>query len=220
MVKINNLMRTDDGLYTCIATNKVGESRKIGHLTTEFKPNFDHYKDNIPVWTWGNKVGNLSCLAVSVPNATITWKWNGKNIPRFENDTNFQQIGSGPLSNLIVNPNGNRQYYSRYRCIAKNLLGENEHYIELKEATIPGSVRQPQVDTSTATTIRFTLLGPELHIYENLPITAIVVQYMKYNDGYNWIDAMTKTWPKSMHFYPNYVYSKSEITVKQLFKVA
>jgi neurocan core protein len=71
------------------------------HLTVEFKPSFA----NTPMreaWSWQNNPVNITCLAESIPNATITWhrgdiELNGRYI-----DNNIRKFGEGPLSTLQV----------------------------------------------------------------------------------------------------------------------
>lgn len=50
-----------------------GEARKNGHLTVQFRPSFEHMS-NIPIWSWNSQPVNISCVAESIPNATIKWK--------------------------------------------------------------------------------------------------------------------------------------------------
>lgn len=52
--------------------NTAGQARKNGHLTVQFPPSFDHMPD-VPIWSWNGQPVNLSCIAESIPNATIKW---------------------------------------------------------------------------------------------------------------------------------------------------
>lgn len=52
---IENLNRTDDGLYECIAENDIGVAFSNGHITVEFPPSFDLIKDYPPVYTWADR---------------------------------------------------------------------------------------------------------------------------------------------------------------------
>lgn len=49
-----------------------GQARKNGHLTVQFPPSFEHMPD-VPIWSWNAQPVNLSCIAESIPNATIKW---------------------------------------------------------------------------------------------------------------------------------------------------
>ncbi|XP_054257112.1 fasciclin-2-like isoform X1 [Macrosteles quadrilineatus] len=182
---IDELTRPDDGLYTCIARNKGGESRKNGHLTVEFPPNFD----NTPIkeaWSWNRLPVNLTCLAESIPNATITWKLNERDIER---DPNFKKFGNGPWSSLLVTP-VDLKYYGVYKCTARNVHGEVWHTIKLTEATAPGQILQAILDVITATTITFSFKGPSSN--GGRPIKAFQVQYK--GEYQQWTEARNKTW--------------------------
>lgn len=71
------------------------------HLTVEFKPSFA----NTPMqeaWSWDNNPVNITCLAESIPNATITWRMNSIEINEKYTDINIRKFGEGPLSSLQV----------------------------------------------------------------------------------------------------------------------
>lgn len=68
---ITNLRRSDDGLYQCVARNKGDSAFETGHIAVEYPLNFDHIKDLPPVFSWEERVANLSCMAMGIPNATI-----------------------------------------------------------------------------------------------------------------------------------------------------
>jgi neurocan core protein len=71
------------------------------HLTVEFMPSFA----NTPMqeaWSWDNNPVNITCLAESIPNATISWRINSLEINERYNDINIRKFGEGPLSSLQV----------------------------------------------------------------------------------------------------------------------
>ena len=78
---------------------KGGISRKNGHLTVEYPPTFENTTTTKEAWSWDRKPVNLTCIAAGIPNATISWKLNEKDIDR---DPSFIKIGNGPQSTLIV----------------------------------------------------------------------------------------------------------------------
>ncbi|KAG8268649.1 axonal fasciculation [Homalodisca vitripennis] len=182
---INPLMKSDDGLYTCIARNKGGEARKNGHLTVEYSPSFA----NTPIkeaWSWNKNPVNLTCLAESIPNATITWKLNERDIQK---DPNFKIQGNGPISSLLVTPIDSR-FYGTYKCIARNVHGEVFHLISLSEAHVPTEVLQAVLDVITATTITFSFKGPSST--GGRPLKAYQVEYK--DEIKQWKEAKNKTW--------------------------
>lgn len=190
ILNIRDLRRSDDGLYECIAENKVNVAVHKGHITVEFKPTFEKVKDYPPVWIWDNKVGNLSCIAESIPNATITWKFGGTELKNGTSNI-FTIYGKGPVSNLIITPFSEKRFYGKYECIATNKLGDTTHWIELKLAFKPEPVQQTSIDFLTATTVKFFIVGPQnLH---GLPVRAFVVFYLPARE-INWQYARNHTW--------------------------
>lgn len=63
VLRFEKIRRTDDGLYECVARNKGDSAYKVGHITVEYAPNFDHMRGLPPVYTWAEQRANLSCLA-------------------------------------------------------------------------------------------------------------------------------------------------------------
>lgn len=169
------LNRTDDGLYHCIATNLAGEAYQIGHVTVQFPPTFEKTKDLPPVYTWGERPGNLTCIPEAIPNATITWKFQDREIDNNTNPAVFQIVGRAQQSNLIVRPGDQRQYFTRYECIARNFLGEAKLHIELQKAEVPRQVQQVTIQSVTATTVKFGIVAPQN--LRGLPLRSFVVQY-------------------------------------------
>nr|CAH0111202.1 unnamed protein product [Daphnia galeata] len=167
---IRDLMRSDDGLYACIAKNNGGNYTKNGHITVEFPPSFA-LSPMSEAWSWDNHLVNLTCRAESIPNATISWFLNGRNL---ENDYNIRMNAFNGESTITVTPI-DLSYYGTYRCLATNIHGKDEKAIELREARAPGPLLQTKFETITATTITFNFIGPVDN--GGLPITAFAVQY-------------------------------------------
>jgi len=185
-LSLNNALTDNDGLYECVAKNKGGIAYKNGHLTVEFPPSFRNMP-NKTVWSWEQRPVNLTCIAESIPNATIRWTFHGHD-KLDETDMSLMQIGNGPISILRVIPQ-DRRYYTNYKCIAANTHGTREHLIELREATRPGSLLSVKMAEITATTIRFDLTPP---MHPDLPVSTISVQYKE--DFQDWMHSKNKTW--------------------------
>ncbi|XP_050599265.1 fasciclin-2 isoform X3 [Bombus affinis] len=183
---INKSLRSNDGLYECIAENAGGEARRNGHLTVEFPPSFASM-ENTSFWSWEQRPVNISCIAESIPNATIRWTMYGDQ--KIDNDSMIKQLGNGPLSTLMIVPLDKR-YYTTYKCIASNKHGTRERNIELREATKPAEVLQAKMSEITATTIKFDLVLPSAN--PELLAKTITVQYKE--DGQTWMMAKNKTW--------------------------
>ncbi|XP_076639509.1 neural cell adhesion molecule fasciclin 2 isoform X2 [Colletes latitarsis] len=183
---IQEALRSDDGLYECISKNAGGEARRNGHLTVEFPPSFASMP-NKTFFSWEEKPTNISCIAESIPNATIHWTMHGDQ--KIDNDPMIKQLGNGPLSTLTIVPR-ERRYYTTYKCIATNIHGKRERNIELREGFRPKEVAQAKMVEITATTIRFDLTPPPTD--PELPVRTIAVQYKL--DRQTWTEAKNKTW--------------------------
>lgn len=186
---ISKTIRSDDGLYQCVARNKGDAAFEAGHITVEYPPNFDHMKELPPVFSWEERPANLSCMAMGIPNATIEWRWNERLVREMQ-DKFLQIIEEGARSDLIVVP-VDRRYYSAYKCIAVNRLGRAEHMMELREAHLPPPVAQAKPIVVTATTITFEIIGPPIDL--GMPIKAYTGQYKEERNP-DWSYAINRTW--------------------------
>lgn len=184
ILTIHEALTSNDGLYECVAKNAGGATYMNGHLTVEFPPSFRNML-NKTIWSWDQKPVNLTCIAESIPNATIRWTVNDRSI---ENEALLEKIGNGPISTLRVVPL-DRRYYTNYKCIAANPHGTREHIIELREASKPVEILSAKMIELTATTIRFDLVPPT---HPDLPVETISVQYKQ--DKEIWQNSLNKTW--------------------------
>lgn len=173
-------------MYECIAENKGGKAWKNGHITVQFPPSFESMS-NRTIYSWDNKPVNLTCIAESIPNATIFWTFFGDR--RVDNDPQIQIFGNGPISSLYIRPI-DRRYYTQYRCNAFNTLGERSHLIDLREAPKPAEILQATLTEVTATTMTFNIVPPVAE--PDLPIRTISVQYKKQDTP--WTVALNRTW--------------------------
>ncbi|CAL8091779.1 unnamed protein product [Orchesella dallaii] len=189
-IRISDVLRTDDGLYNCIASNQRTKTELLGHITVEYPPTFA----NTPMkeaWSWNGHPANVTCLAEGIPNATISWFIEGSpERPVDGNMANIKQIGLQSLSSLEVQPI-DRSLYGFYKCVATNKLGTAEHRVQLKEAREPGPVLEAILTTKTATTITYKIVGPVND--GGLPVKSFVAQYRE--DRASWDEHKLKSWP-------------------------
>ncbi|CAG7729553.1 unnamed protein product [Allacma fusca] len=196
-LKIDNLLRTDDGLYNCIASNTKIKTELLGHLTVEFPPSFA----NTPMkesWSWDGRPANMTCFAEAIPNATISWIFmsNPETLIQ-ESLPDYQIYGTQSASSLQVYPR-NRDRYGFYQCVATNKLGTASHRIQLKEARKPGTILQVISYEKTATSVAFKIVGPVDD--GGLPILRFVAQY-KEGNSYPWNEAKTVQWPVDLQIF-------------------
>lgn len=188
-LRIHKVDKTDDGLYDCIARNPGDVAYKVGHITVEYSPNFNHMKTLPPVYTWEQRPANLSCFAQAIPNATIEWRWSDRRVADLY-DINMRIEDHGARSDLIIIPREPR-YYTSYKCVATNRLGRAEHIMELREARIPEAIGQARPRSVSATSMTFDIIPPAVE--KGLPITAVSVQY-KEEINPDWNNALNRTW--------------------------
>lgn len=134
---------------------------------------------------------NLTCIAESIPNATIKWRLGDIEIPH--DHPNMKIHGYGPVSSLIVTPYNEKRFFTRYECVASNKIGQNSHWIELKHAEVPRPVQQVKPESITATTIKFNIVGPPN--FDGLPVRSFVVQY-RMEQQFSWDQSYNHTWSR------------------------
>lgn len=188
-LSITGAVRSDDGLYECVARNKGETAFKVGHIAVEFEPNFEHMIHLPPVYSWEERRANLSCFAQAIPNATIEWRLNERLIKDLY-DRNYEIVEQGPRSDLLINPLSPK-YYTAYTCIATNRMGQAKHVMHLRLGARPGAIPQALPRDVTATTITFEIYPPATDPGMNL--TAYHVQYINERDK-DWNNALNRTW--------------------------
>ncbi|KAK7602065.1 hypothetical protein V9T40_009506 [Parthenolecanium corni] len=193
-LNLNNVQRSMDGLYECIAVNEVANKHvktvSSLHLTVEFQPTFEktaYVKEQI---TWGTRAINLTCIAEAIPNASIEW-FRGSNVNKITPTGMYKIHGTGPKSDLEITPN-TKDVYGPYRCEATNTHGRASHTITLNEAFPPqaiGAVEKSEV-TASSVTFRFA----DSMYTGKLPIKGYSAQYLQ-DDESDWNRAKEQTWP-------------------------
>ena len=153
----------------------------------EFPPTFESMP-NRTLYSWDQRPVNLTCIAESIPNATIRWTYHG-DAYRVDNDPYIKIYSEGPKSTLQIVPI-DRRYFTIYKCIANNKFGEAVKELELREAPKPADVKNARMIEITATTITFDITPPDAP--EDLPIKTITVQYKPQDVTWNY--AKNRTW--------------------------
>ncbi|GIY24720.1 fasciclin-2 [Caerostris extrusa] len=193
---IERTMRSDDGLYYCAGENKGAHVERAGHLTVEFSPVMSS-TPSTSVKTWNGNPVNLTCIAEAIPNATITWTFNGRKV---QDDEIYTIHGKSAHSNLLVHPpvdtRNAQNIYGVYRCQAENTHGEQFINIDLQEARRPGPLQEIRNIKSTATTLTFEFSGPMDD--GGLPIRRYLVKYYEENEPYD--DPIVDEWSEGLPY--------------------
>lgn len=192
ILTILNVERRYDSLYYCSAENKGGRVDRVGHLTVEYVP--DLSKTVSLVKTWESNPVNLTCLADSIPNATISWTRRGHKLPL--NGLSHTIYTEKGISNLLVKPlggpgAGGGDVFGFYRCEAENIHGKNVIDINLERAYVPESPGPVKIFRTTPTTIEFDLSLPLRD--GGLPVKRFIARYRK--EQYD--ESTDMSWPST-----------------------
>lgn len=167
-----------------------------GHLTVEFAPTFeDQLYDK--EWSWDQRPIQLACIATAIPNATVTWWYNGQELGRTNLDKNYVIKGHGSTHGSVGQSTGltitplSDKYFGFYKCKAENPYGIDYHEIELVEAREPSEVQQAVLDKVTATTLQFRFVPPTDG--GGLPVDAFAVEYKEQRE--DWAGSRRRVWP-------------------------
>jgi neurocan core protein len=199
IVSFMDTQREDDGLYYCAAENKNGQNRveRVGHLQVRFPPDL-RQTPLTSVKTWDLRPVNMTCIAESIPNATINWWFYGVQI--FNGRDNLYSIDDSiaGVSRLFVKPTqaaggSHTGIYGAYKCEAENPLGRAEMTIKLEQAYRPSAILQVTHEKITPTTVTFKLVGPTND--GGLPVKTIHVQYRE--EEKPWETMLQRQWPVS-----------------------
>ena len=186
---IFSVQRQDDGLYYCMATNKIGKQDQIGHLQVEYKP--DLSKTPIKVKTWMQRPVNLTCIVSSIPNATVSWYFRNN---RLVNSEYYRIYSEGELSNskqgyasglnhLVVHPIGSTStIYGDYTCRAENKHGYDFAIINLSQAHLPSIQSDPDLTNDTPNSILIKFNNQNGMNDGGLPLKKMRVKYRERNE--------------------------------------
>lgn len=168
-LNIFNIQRQDDGLYYCMATNKIGKQDQIGHLQVEYKP--DLSKTPLKVKTWLDRPINLTCIVQSIPNATVSWYFRNRRLTNGDlyqilNEDEFSNFkhGYNGLNYLKVTPRGQTQtIYGDYVCTAENKHGTDNAIINLSQAHLPSIREDPDLTNDSPNSILIKFNNNNMH---------------------------------------------------------
>ncbi|XP_061165065.1 cell adhesion molecule DSCAML1-like [Saccostrea echinata] len=132
---INDVNMTDEGTYTCLATNEAGTAQSSGILIVQAPPVFKMIPKNVTVVIGGT--ANFNCSVGSHPASTIVWQFN---------DTNLLPDGVFiNLDNSVHITTATWQHVGKYTCVASNVVGSENMSAKLS-LQVPPKVKYIQGD--------------------------------------------------------------------------
>ncbi|CAF0772843.1 unnamed protein product [Rotaria sordida] len=130
----------DTGLYTCIAENKIGSTKKDIHIDVLLPPsivNNGQLINEITILKGESRI--LTCLLHANPLPIIIWTKNEQILFDSErismNDNNFQLH----IENISLNDRG------RYQCQAENLAGRSQQIFDI-QVYVPPEIHQTNIN--------------------------------------------------------------------------
>lgn len=169
--KIMNVEKGDSGIYHCVAENEASTAQKSTYLQVKFKPDLS---DTIrSVKSWNGHTVNLTCIANSIPNATVNWlKPTGQIIT---NADRLYQVYKAPARAELSVQCTDQSVYGNYQCQASNEIGNADVFVSLTEAFVPSAVPAVKVIKKTTQSILFHIDAPSSD--GGLPVRQYHVKY-------------------------------------------
>ncbi|XP_072282815.1 basement membrane-specific heparan sulfate proteoglycan core protein, partial [Pyxicephalus adspersus] len=150
VLRIVNLDRRDEGVYTCRASSRFGQSQDSVKLVVQALPKVRiNIRTSVQTVLAGNSV-EFECLAIGDPRAKVTWSKVGSRMPA------DVIISGGMLKIEQVKQSDAGQY----RCTATNDVGEVQSHVILHVQSVPQIAAQPEMkEITTGSTAVFPCLA-------------------------------------------------------------
>ncbi|XP_069802948.1 basement membrane-specific heparan sulfate proteoglycan core protein isoform X4 [Dendropsophus ebraccatus] len=150
VLRISNLERGNEGVYTCKALSRFGQAQDSGKLVVQVLPKVRiNIRTSVQTVLAGNSV-EFECLAIGDPRAKVTWSKVGSRIP------SDAVINGGMLRIDQVKQSDAGQY----RCTATNDVGEVQSHVILHVQSVPQIAAQPEMkEVTTGSTAVFPCLA-------------------------------------------------------------
>ncbi|KAL9952581.1 hypothetical protein ACROYT_G039851 [Oculina patagonica] len=117
---ITDVTSQDEGMYTCVARNILGEMTSSATLSVQVGAAITHKPSSVVVEEGQNV--SLLCQATGQPTPTVTWRKLYGNTPK---DRSTIENGKLSIANVIRSEGGD------YVCLAKNLLNEDSALVQV-----------------------------------------------------------------------------------------
>ncbi|XP_044138378.1 basement membrane-specific heparan sulfate proteoglycan core protein isoform X4 [Bufo gargarizans] len=150
VLRISNLERGNEGVYTCRAVSRFGQVQDSVKLVVQVLPKVRiNIRTSVQTVLAGNSV-EFECLAIGDPRAKVTWSKVGSRLP------NDVIINGGTLRLEQVKQSDAGQY----RCTVTNDVGEVQSHVILHVQSVPQIAAQPDMkEITTGSTAVFPCLA-------------------------------------------------------------
>ncbi|XP_077312717.1 sialic acid-binding Ig-like lectin 16 [Lithobates pipiens] len=125
-LNLTNFSLTDEGPYTCQATNPHGTSRTLVNVKIMYSPKIVNGR-NSGCWKVGGNHLACTCVIESVPEPTLKWKLNGRSINASNHMNGKVSIfteRSKSVTNSTLTLPINTEESQNIQCVASNIHGE------------------------------------------------------------------------------------------------
>ncbi|XP_071820148.1 contactin-1-like isoform X2 [Apostichopus japonicus] len=153
---ISDVQLSDNGVYLCMAENKVGILEANGTITVETVPVFSQGPENQTVSE--GSVVTFHCMAEGVPPPTISWAYNHGSLPSGSGLSMSHQVLTIPLATRDLN--------GMYTCRAENSQGliRKDAYLSVQSPP----VLQPIMNVTADTDETVSAICDSLHGFPDL----------------------------------------------------
>ncbi|PIK56877.1 putative Down syndrome cell adhesion molecule-like protein 1 isoform X2 [Apostichopus japonicus] len=136
---ISDVQLSDNGVYLCMAENKVGILEANGTITVETVPVFSRGPENQTVSE--GSVVTFHCMAEGVPPPTISWAYNHGSLPSGSGLSMSHQVLTIPLATRDLN--------GMYTCRAENSQGliRKDAYLSVQSPPVLQHIMNITADT-------------------------------------------------------------------------
>ncbi|KAG8556198.1 hypothetical protein GDO81_017962 [Engystomops pustulosus] len=145
--RISRIQKSDEGVYTCVSSNRAGVDKKQYNLQVFVPPNMDDADKTEQLTTVKGNPTTMSCLVSGQPVPHISWLKDGKVINHGESRGFNLQILNTEMSDT-----------GRYSCVASNEAGSaSKHFIL-------NVLEPPQINGSENTDELSVVVNHQLHL--------------------------------------------------------
>ncbi|XP_018408468.1 PREDICTED: hemicentin-1 [Nanorana parkeri] len=119
ILRISKIQKSDEGLYTCVASSRAGVDKKIYSLKVHIAPSMDGTDITEELTTIKGNPTTMRCIADGYPEPHISWLKDGKYIDLVATKGAIFQILNTEITDI-----------GRYTCTATNVAGSvSKHFI-------------------------------------------------------------------------------------------